>query len=315
MDPRDFFRGFFGVPRTGDPRFYGDQPGQNHGSNCDDHDEEGCNGCRRRHPNSPEEGFDVFTNPLDMERFFNHRMEEMMRGFFGGVLLPPGMGQPPQMPGQPMPPGMGEQEDDGESGSAGSRDFMLKDGYVKRPSGASGQDEKWEDGEVDINQLDKISPSQQPMPPTPFRGLFSADPFFNGQSPSSPEVHTFSFGQSSSSSFVSRPDGSTEEQKTTRDSQGNVKTTVKRCLPGKDQCQIITTIKKSDGTEEKSESTTNMDASEIEEFEARWRGEGGRRQLPPWGGGSQPQGHPRDEMLKRNEERDSSLFNRFFGSE
>merc|ERR1712029_1165205 len=106
------------------------------------------------------------TNPLDMERFFNHRMEEMMRGFFGGVLLPPGMGQPPQMPGQPMPPGMGEQEDDGESGSAGSRDFMLKDGYVKRPSGASGQDEKWEDGEVDINQLDKISPSQQQMPPT-----------------------------------------------------------------------------------------------------------------------------------------------------
>jgi len=324
MDPREFFRGFFGLSR-GDPRFFGEQPGQSYGSG-DDEDDEECDDCRRYPPSQYflQEGFDVFTNPLDMERFFNHRMEEMMRGFFGGVLLPPGMGQPPQMPGlgRPMPPpGILEQEDDDES-SAGSRDFMLRDGYVKRRAGATGQDEKWEDGEIDIGQVDKVVPAQPPvMPPTPFRGLFSADPFFNGQAPSGPEIHTFSFGQSSSSSFVSRPDGSTEERKTTTDSQGNVRTTVKRCLG--DQCQVTTTVKKSDGTEERSESTANMDQSEAEEFDARWRrggGSAGGMQSPnvlppPWGGQTRRREHPRDEMLKRNEEQNSSLFNRFFGSD
>ena len=99
------------------------------------------------------------------------------------------------------------------------------------------------------------------------------------------EFRTFSFGQSSSSSFSSHPDGSTEERKTTKDSQGNTKTTVRfvdcspivsnirvcsveqiqrvmnalfrRCLG--DKCQILTTVKKSDGSEEREESTTNMD--------------------------------------------------------
>ena len=47
------------------------------------------------------------------------------------------------------------------------------------------------------------------------------------------EFRTFSFGQSSSSSFSSHPDGSTEERKTTKDSQGNTKTTVRSvdCFP------------------------------------------------------------------------------------
>jgi len=297
MDPRDFFRGFFGLPR--DPRHFG---GQFPPPPSEQEEDEECPNCR---PDQQQRGehFDVFTNPLDMERFFNHRMEEMMRGVFGGM----GPGHPIfEAPPQLRPPQGGPEEE--EDASAGSRDFMLKDGYVKRGGDQAG---KWEDGEVSLGELDKMEPSRPApqMPPVaPFRGLFSADPFFNGQAPSSPEIHTFSFGQSSSTSFVSRPDGSTEETKTTKDSQGNTKTTVKRCMG--DKCQVFTTIKKSDGSEEKQESNTNMDEAEAEDFGRRW---GMRSSGQPSLHGRRPS--PRDEMLKRNEEQNSSLLSRFFGSD
>ena len=123
------------------------------------------------------------------------------------------------------------------------------------------------------------------------------------QAPTSPEVHTFSFGQSSSTSFISRPDGSTEETRTTKDSQGNTKTTVKRCLG--DKCQVFTTLKRSDGSEERQESSTNMDEAEAEDFGRRWSSKSYHPQRPS-------SSSPRDEMIKsRNDE---SLFNRFFGS-
>ena len=132
------------------------------------------------------------------------------------------------------------------------------------------------------------------------------------QAPTSPEVHTFSFGQSSSTSFISRPDGSTEETRTTKDSQGNTKTTVKRCLG--DKCQVFTTVKRSDGSEERQESSTNMDEAEAEDFGRRWSSRK-QQQQPPLGHHPQrpsSSSSPRDEMLKsRNDE---SLFNRFFGS-
>jgi len=302
MDPRDFFRGFFGLPR--DPRHYGGSQQFPHDDPEDDEDE--VTGGHHHHQEGSNEHFDVFTNPLDMERFFNHRMEEMMRGIFGGM-LPPGMFGGQLGPNLAPPPA--------EEESAGSRDFMLRDGYVKR------KDEKWEDGEVSLGDLDKMEPPSSPshhpsrppqqMPAVPFSGLFSADPFFNGQAPTSPEVHTFSFGQSSSTSFISRPDGSTEETRTTKDSQGNTKTTVKRCLG--DKCQVFTTVKRSDGSEERQESSTNMDEAEAEDFGRRWSSR--KQQQPPLGHHPQrpsSSSSPRDEMLKsRNDE---SLFNRFFGS-
>ena len=42
-------------------------------------------------------------------------------------------------------------EDQGEEASSGSRDFMLKDGYVKRDEKGNGGS-RWEDGEVNIGE-------------------------------------------------------------------------------------------------------------------------------------------------------------------
>jgi len=262
-------------------------------------------------------------------------MEELMRGFFGsGRLFPPDGMLPNNSPDQHISPPFGSLQvgpeqgyDQEEEASSGSRDFMLKDGYVKRGTIDGENGGRWEDGEVNIGELDTITkgcnredniPQQmQPqMPQGPFRGLFSADPFFNGQMPSGggTEFRTFSFGQSSSSSFSSHPDGSTEERKTSKDSQGNTKTTVRRCLG--DKCQILMTVKKSDGSEEREESTTNMDQREAEEFDQRWglRGQQKGPQEPGTYGGQGPSNSssPRDEMLKRNQEQNDDLFNRFF---
>ena len=105
-------------------------------------------------------------------------MEEMMRGVFGGMLGPGHPifeNQPPQRPLPPQHPGGLEEKDDA---SAGSRDFMLKDGYVRRKDDDKAG--KWEDGEVSLGDLDKMEKPAQHVP-APFRGLFSADPFFHGQ--------------------------------------------------------------------------------------------------------------------------------------
>jgi len=337
MDPRDIIRGFFGLPR--DPRHYGQHqhpqfPYDEHEQEDQNCNEEGCHNCQP--PHTRRDGFEVFTgNPLEMERFFSHQMEELMRGFFGsGRLFPPDGIFPNNSPDQHISPPFGrlsgpeEQGDDqGEEASSGSRDFMLKDGYVKRDGERDGGS-RWEDGEVNIGDLETMTkgrnnrenytPQVPPQTPQqgPFRGLFSADPFFNGQMPSGggTEFRTFSFGQSSSSSFSSHPDGSTEERKTTKDSQGNTKTTVRRCLG--DKCQILTTVKKSDGSEEREESTTNMDQREAEEFNQRWglRGQQRGPQAPGTHGGQGPynSSSPRDEMLKKNQEQNDDLFNRFF---
>ena len=47
-------------------------------------------------------------------------------------------------------------EDQGEEASSGSRDFMLKDGYVKRDEERDGGS-RWEDGEVNIGDLETMT--------------------------------------------------------------------------------------------------------------------------------------------------------------
>ena len=47
-------------------------------------------------------------------------------------------------------------DDQGEEASSGSRDFMLKDGYVKRDGERDGGS-RWEDGEVNIGDLETMT--------------------------------------------------------------------------------------------------------------------------------------------------------------
>ena len=117
MDPNEFgklFKLFLGLPSHRHPR----------GSHYPPHDDAGDDG----EPDDPrdqvrssedrgERNFTVFTDPLEIHRFFEQQMDDMLRNFgqgFGG--LGRGGGAIRMEP---------QEEEEGTVGSA--RDFMLKD--------------------------------------------------------------------------------------------------------------------------------------------------------------------------------------------
>ncbi len=95
---------------------------------------------------------DVFTNPLEMEKFFDRQLDQMLRGF--GMIGPGfgfgGNGGVQQLP--PPPPGLYPEDRRDEEPPAGSREFMLKDGggddSKKKLFGAFSE-ERREDSDVD----------------------------------------------------------------------------------------------------------------------------------------------------------------------
>ena len=235
MDPKDFFRGFFGIPRN-NSQF------PNQGQDFEEFEE--------NHEQPPNENqphfrgsFRVFTNPMEMEQFFNQQFDEMLK-IFGGFSGPnhsgihPGFGQNPNF-GQN--PGFEHQEENG------ARDFMLKKedspGYLKP--------EQRNDSEMAQipSDLDKLYQPETPI---------SRQPRFNFSS------------QSFSSSSVRLPDGSMEQTRITKDSEGKEITTVTK-KNGED-CLTVTTIKHPDGRQEQHESNA---CSELNDFKF-----GMQRQLP-----------------------------------
>ncbi len=174
MDPRDLLRGFFGLPRDGGHRRrpwteddpHGVDPGERDQMRRDGGGgEEGQDEDRDREMRGGSARFDVMINPIEMERFFNQQLDEVLRRFgfggggpgfpgsppgfggSGGGVVPPsddddgvgaGVGRGPAWsfpfegwgmfpPPFALPPQGHEQEERGwESSSAGSRNFMLK---------------------------------------------------------------------------------------------------------------------------------------------------------------------------------------------
>ena len=80
--------------------------------------------------NKERPNFPVFTNPLDMERFFNHQMDDILKsfGFFGfsGGNEENNTKSSEQIPGNFQSGGQSYGKDD-----QGSRDFMLKEDQEK----------------------------------------------------------------------------------------------------------------------------------------------------------------------------------------
>jgi hypothetical protein len=89
MDPKDFFRGFFGMPPRQPPP---NSPFQNPGfqmpseQESDDDFENPLSPEHRNNPNNPgfQGSFRVFTSPLEMESFFSQQFDEMLKQFGGG---------------------------------------------------------------------------------------------------------------------------------------------------------------------------------------------------------------------------------------
>ncbi|XP_015909113.1 uncharacterized protein [Parasteatoda tepidariorum] len=78
----------------------------------------------------------------------------------------------------------------------------------------------------------------------------------------------FSYKKFSSIRTVHLPDGTVEEHRKCTDSQGNVTTTIRRSIG--DQSYEVTTHADNQGIKEKEENLTNLDESEISDFEQRW---------------------------------------------
>jgi len=284
MDPRDFFRGIFGIPR-----FHRPNDGRGGRGFDDDDDDEDLRLPRRRvgllHFDDGDEEEDesggmgigpsldegeggafsvhVFANPLEMEKFFDSQLDQILKGFgfgrgldgfgaFGGMQLP----QPPtSLPGT---------EREAQSSSAGSREFMLKEdkefgGLDDRGNHDVGRKDSDMDEEVEERGLDGILAPPPPPPPPQQRRDNAVVPFFGGGGddggfgglfprifpgfPGFPEQfgHPNTGGPSdgsfsslgSSSSVTSRrvmqlADGSVEERSSARDSDGTQRVTVTR---------------------------------------------------------------------------------------
>ena len=74
-----------------------------------------------------------------------------------------------------------------------------------------------------------------------------------------PKTSIRTFGSSVSTQIVRRPDGSVEERRTVRDTDGNEETRITRQIG--DKMHTIVTKKAKDGSEIKSEDIVNMDES------------------------------------------------------
>jgi len=318
-------------------------------------------------------GFHVFTNPLDMERFFNQQMDEMIKSFgiFGSF-----RDQNERNNGFPAIDIPRHQQREGQNFSEcdkGSREFMLKEDYdrkLKSPgyiapdtkidtlgpdnfqNGMQIQkntDKDLDDRGVDSEDLNKLfknpeSPTSSGKPAPPFFDNWHDGPgslfgqFFGNRFPFSNEIpseqipgynsdtgnwttHSFSFGQSTSQSKVQLPDGSMEERTKTTDSQGNKVNKVKKTTrDGEWHCRVCVT--KPTGNEECQEESSSG-YQQIEDGHDSHTGDGGVQAFGSHYGNFSPFGshknhghvkdHPRNEMLKGEENFYNSLFEKFFG--
>jgi len=327
------------------------------GDNDDENDRCDCNKNKRSN-------YPVFTNPLDMERFFNQQMDEIVKSFgiFGSFFN--GF---PEYPSSRNPE-VFESDQNNSEDQSGSRDFMLKNFSDSRqnsetPSyheprteidsfkldvGENG-DQKV-DSDLDksgINSADLDKLYRHPQEGSANQGVF---PFFGHRGPGSifgqmfgpnsqfpdnmlrPQVpndensggnwttRSYSFSQSSSRSQFQLPDGSTEEKSVTTDNQGNkINKLMKTTRDGEWYCR--TCITKPGGTEEcQEESSHNYQPSEygssMDAPDERPQVFGGFGPYGSFGGDHMHRNRrddPRSEMLKKKEESENSLFDKFFG--
>lgn len=205
--------------------------------------------------------FNVFTDPLEMHRYFEHQMDEMLKsfgGFFGSdnffgfnaqipSLAPPES----QFPSVEQPP---------ENDNLRAR--LLKPGYENRDY--SKRDQVIDDRVIHAGDLDELLKEKGPT----YRKGVDEDGVVSPyqRKPILPQIR--SFGQSMSSKTIRRPDGTTEIHKTVRDSSGNEETVVTRQMGDKQYTVTVRTDK--EGRQETCEEFINMDEQELPKFKDYW---------------------------------------------
>ncbi|XP_050309287.1 HCLS1-associated protein X-1-like isoform X2 [Anthonomus grandis grandis] len=239
----DIFRKIFGLPE--------------HKSYADDQDR-----MKTKQPTEPPEtrtfshfpndnnfeSFNVFTDPVEMHRYFEQQMESIFKSF--GM---PSFGNFFRALEQPS---MDEEFHDNEEPNndmLDSRDYYLKRGYDKPSYEHPAYSEKVDkdvDGKLSISDIDRFfdnSNNQQSLVQLPTRK--NASVFGNSF-----------FNQSVQMKTIRNPDGSIEAHRIVTDSEGNQETTITKKLGEKE----YTVLRKRDkeGKEEEHETLINMTEEE-----------------------------------------------------
>ncbi|XP_018577501.1 uncharacterized protein LOC108915840 [Anoplophora glabripennis] len=195
----------------------------------------------RRSPNPRDDirpSFHVFSDPLEMHRYFEYQMNEILK-FFGAQEFDNGIFSNfhSNLPAL--------QEDtefnEGENSSKYLREQFLKSGYEKPSQKHFEKMDKDIDGRIQLGDLDSVF----------------------GRKRNRNSNHTsegYFFGQSQSIKTIRNPDGSIETHRTVKDNKGNEETTVCQKIGDKEFC----IIKKKDkyGKEEIIENLINMSEEE-----------------------------------------------------
>jgi len=308
MDSRDFrsiFRQMFGFPNHGGHHhnredFYQDDredfdprrgPPFHHDSE-QPREDEGFNFGSR--------GFNVYTDPFEMNRFFDQQLDEMLK-MFGHSF---GFGHNPgrSYGGENRMIPQVEPDDEGPSHA---RDFMLKDdGQQPRV------DTEVDSDNVDMRELDRLMksrdnpgrPHHQEQKPTSLWGLFSPPSFDRRELPSGGRGNFYSFGSSMTQRSVTGPEGRLETTRTVRNSDGSEVVTVTKQMG--DKSYEIVTNRSKDGSVSTEEKLVNIAESELDKFKEDLKDN--KQELRP---------QPRDDMMRRPPAHDEllpSLWKKFF---
>jgi len=331
--PRDFnefFKGLFGFPRYPPNQEW--RPASDFNNEPDDDQEEHEDHYPRARQDFPNrDGFDfhfsVVTDPLEIHKFFEHQMDEMMRSFtqgFGGL----GSGGVPGIGGILGLEDHTENPDhftkkpsfkSDENEHLDSRSFMLKDDEMAPREPNSSEiaprepkvDTDLDEEDVSIGDLSKLFSNKDQNKLNQFKP-FGQSPWsqFEGKPDEGRSSFFSSFGSSTSQQTIRRADGSIETKSTSRDSQGNETTTIRRRIGEEEH---IETIKRgSDGTQVKTDQFVNMDDNGLEDFNSRWNGNQSKQ--PPSSQDRLQRYSPRNDMISPPADKlYGSLFDKFFG--
>jgi hypothetical protein len=291
MDSRDIFRRFFGFPNR-------------HPSSFGDFDEEIRNNGRDG------ERFDIFFDDgsRGLEGMFEHfhgdmwrqmeslhrQMEDLFKGF-GAVDFPSSSDQPHLRPLDPDGEGMHGSDDKmlfwssipnpffGRSEKRSPRDYMLKDNAEDdiRPRGPALPAPSIVDKRPKLDPgPDRRAASSQSKRDTDLDGKISEDKILEMIKEPTKELlpvgkplvellpNHFSSRKSISVMTVTGADNKVEHKRTMKDSSGKEESTVTRSIG--DKSYSVTTVTNKDGTQQKHETFTNMDESDVSKFEEQW---------------------------------------------
>lgn len=274
MDPNDLlrnlFRGFFGFPRHQDDWSRSNNYCINEGRKLrEDDDETDSDPHSHENPETNPRGFTVYTDPLELHKYFDQQMDEMLQMFgqsfgFGGLGNRDGLSEGFGV-FTPSHRRMVPYEDHVEEPAVPdnhARDFMLRE-----EPGQPRVDTEVDWDKLDREEIDRLMTRESGDNERSFRSpvmdLFPAHRGAGQKTPGS-GFSFQSFGSSVSERSVTRPNGGVETTRTVRTSDGSEEVTVTRRLG--DQAHEQVTRRDKAGAMVTEENLVNIQEADLERF-------------------------------------------------